>query len=273
MKKIIIASGLVLVLVASCLAVFASCNKNAKDLEYVQDKGTLLVGVTDYEPMDYQDASGKWIGFDADVARAVGEKLGVKVEFVEIDWEQKIVELKSKKIDVIWNGMTVTDKLAKEMDFSYSYAKNSQVIVTKSANLSAYSSVESIAAANAKVAVESGSAGETVAKEKFNASNVIDMQGQIKALTEVVAGTSAVAIVDYTLAASKCGSGNFADLAIVPGIEFEQEEFAVGIRKGSNMTEKINEALVALYNDGTIEAIRQKYDPDAIALMDLSKAK
>lgn len=273
MKKTIIAIILVLAVIVSCAAVFAGCNKNAKDLEYIQEKGTLLVGVTDYEPMDFQDASGKWIGFDADVARAVGEKLGVKVEFVEIDWEEKIVELKAKKIDVIWNGMTVTDALAKEMDFSYSYAKNSQVIVTKSANADKYSTVEKIVAENAKVAVESGSAGETVAKEKFSASNVVDMQGQIKALTEVVAGTSAVAIVDYTLAASKCGSGSFSDLAIIPGVEFEEEEFAVGIRKGSNLTAKLNAALVELYNDGTIETIRQQYDPDAIALLDLSKAK
>ena len=272
MKKVIIAVLLIAVLVVSCLAVFASCNKK-EDWEYIQNKGTLIVGVTDYEPMDYQDASGKWIGFDADVARAVGEKLGVKVEFVEIDWDEKIVELKSKKIDVIWNGMTVTEELGKEMDFSYSYAKNSQVIVTKSANLDKYSTAAKVTSENAKIAVEGGSAGETVAKDTFKNLTIVDVQAQVNALTEVKMGTSDIAIVDYTLAASKCGAGNFADLAIVPGVEFEEEEFAVGIRKGSKLTEKINAALVELYNDGTIETIRQKYDPDAIALLDLSKAK
>ena len=272
MKKRIIATILVLVLVASCVAVFAACGSKKTDAEYIKDKGTLVVGVTDYEPMDFQDESGNWVGFDADVAREVGKKLGVKVEFVEIDWEEKIVELKSKKIDVIWNGMTVTEELGKEVDFSYAYAKNSQVIVTKSSNLATYASVQKIANAGVKVAVESGSAGEKVAKANFS-SNVIDVQGQIKALSEVVYGTSAVAIVDYTLAASKCGIGSFADLAIVPGVEFEEEEFAVGIRKGSDLTAMINAALVELYNDGTIEAIRQNYDPDAIALIDLSKAK
>lgn len=272
MKKVIITVLLIAVLVASCLVAFASCNKK-EDWEYIQNKGTLIVGVTDYEPMDYQDASGKWIGFDADVARAVGEKLGVKVEFVEIDWDEKIVELKSKKIDVIWNGMTVTEELGKEMDFSYSYAKNSQVIVTKSANLEKYSTTAKVTSENAKIAVEGGSAGETVAKDTFKDLTVVDVQGQVNALTEVKMGTSDIAIVDYTLAASKCGVGNFADLAVVPGVEFEEEEFAVGIRKGSKLTEKINAALVELYNDGTIETIRQKYDPDAIALLDLSKAK
>ncbi|MBO7390240.1 MAG: transporter substrate-binding domain-containing protein [Clostridia bacterium] len=272
MKRIIIASLLIVVLVASCLTVFAACN-NKEDWEYIEDKGTLIVGVTDYEPMDYQDASGKWIGFDADVARAVGEKLGLEVEFVEIDWDEKIVELKSKKIDVIWNGMTVTEELGKEMDFSYSYAKNSQVIVTASANLEKYSTVQKITAENASVAVESGSAGEKVAQATFANATITDVQGQVKALTEVKMGTSDVAIVDYTLAASKCGTGNFDNLSVIPGIEFEEEEFAVGIRKGSKLTEKINAALVELYNDGTIESIRQKYDPDAIALLDLSKAK
>ena len=168
---------------------------------------------------------------------------------------------------------TVTDALAKEMDFSYSYAKNSQVIVTKSANVTTYGSVEKITTANGKVAVESGSAGETVAKANFATQSIVDVQAQVNALTEVVAGTSAVAIVDYTLAASKCGKGNFADLVIVPNVEFEPEEFAVGIRKGSNMTAEINKALVELYNDGTMESLRQQYDPDAIALLDLSKAK
>ena len=273
MKKKILVIVMVLAIIASCVAAFAACNENSKDLEYIKEKGKLLVGVTDYAPMDYQDNTGKWIGFDADVARAVAEKLGVEVEFVEIDWDQKITELKTKKIDVIWNGMTVTDELGKEMDFSYSYAKNSQVVVTKSTNLEAYSTVEKMKTAGAKIVVESGSAGETVANDTFEGNTIVDLQGQMRALSEVVAGTSDVAIVDYTLAASKCGSGDFASLAIIPGVEFEEEEFAVGIRKGSNLTEALNAALVELYNDGTIEEIRQTYDADAIALLDLSSKK
>lgn len=270
MKKTIIAIAAVLAIVLALSVGMAACNKVA-DVEYVTEKGVLLVGVTDYEPMDYQDANGNWTGFDAELARLIGKDLGVEVKFVEIDWEQKITELKSKKIDVIWNGMTVTDELAKSMDFSYSYAQNYQVVVTKTANVDKYSTVAKISAANAKVAVESGSAGETVAKDNFAAGNIIDLQGQIKALEEVTLGTSDVAIIDYTMAASKCGVGSFAGLTIVPNLTFEKEEFAVGIRKGSDLTAKINESLVKYYKDGTIEALRKQFGEDSIALIDLSK--
>lgn len=269
MKKVLIAV-LVVAMVVSCVIGLAACGEdNSKDYEYIKEKGTLVVGVTDYEPMDFVE-NGVWTGFDAELAKLVGAELGVKVEFVEIDWEQKITELKSKKIDVIWNGMTVTEKLGKSMDFSYSYAQNYQAVVVRSENLSKYATIDKIKAENARVAVESSSAGERVAKEEFAEDKVIGLQGQIKALEEVVLRTSNVAIVDYTMAASKCGKGSFEDLRIVPGLAFETEEFAVGIRKGSNLTAKINELLVKYYKDGTIENLRKQFGEDSIALCDLS---
>lgn len=268
MKKSMYVMIAVLAVVLALSVCLAACGNSGSDMEYVSKKGTLVVGVTDYAPMDYQDANGNWTGFDAEVARLVGKELGVKVEFVEIDWEQKITELKSKKIDVIWNGMTVTDELAVSMDFSYSYAQNYQAVVTKSANVSKYDSIAKMKDANVKVAVESGSAGERVANANFD-KNITDLQGQTKALAEIVAGTCDVAIIDYTMAASQCGKGNYADLAIIPGLSFEKEEFAVGIRKGSDMTAKINAALVKLYKDGTIENLRKQFGEDSIALIDL----
>jgi len=99
------------------------------DVAYIQDKGTLLVGITDFAPMDYQDDKGEWIGFDADMARKVAEKLGVEVEFVVIDWDNKIMELDSKNIDVVWNGMTLTDEVKAAMDCSNAYCNNAQVVV------------------------------------------------------------------------------------------------------------------------------------------------
>ena len=102
------------------------------DVAYIQGKGTLLVGITDFAPMDYQDANGEWIGFDADMARKVAEKLGVKVEFVEIDWDNKIMELDSKNIDVVWNGMTLTDEVKAAMDCTNAYCNNAQVVVVPS---------------------------------------------------------------------------------------------------------------------------------------------
>lgn len=257
-------------LVMALSTVLVGCGK-VEDVAYIQNKGKLIVGVTDYEPMDYQDETGKWTGFDAELARLIGKDLGVEVEFVEIDWEQKITELKSKKIDVIWNGMTVTSALAKSMDFSYSYAQNYQVVVTTAAKAGDYSTIDKIKAAKAKIAVEGGSVGETVAKANFDGNTLTDLQGQIKALEEVAMGTSDIAIIDYTMAASKCGKGSFAGLTIVSGLSFEKEEFAVGIRKGSDLTEKINASLVKYYKDGTIENLRKQFGEDSIALCDLSK--
>lgn len=99
------------------------------DVAYIQDKGTMIVGITDFAPMDYKDASGEWIGFDADMARLVAEKLGVEAQFVEIDWDNKIMELDSKNIDVVWNGMTLTAETTSAMECTNPYCNNAQVIV------------------------------------------------------------------------------------------------------------------------------------------------
>lgn len=101
------------------------------DVAYIQGKGTLIVGITDFAPMDYKDANGEWIGFDADMARIVAEKLGVEVQFVEIDWDNKIMELDSKNIDVVWNGMTLTDEVKAAMECTNPYCNNAQVVITK----------------------------------------------------------------------------------------------------------------------------------------------
>lgn len=99
------------------------------DLAYVQGKGKLVVGITDFEPMDYMDASGNWIGFDADMATAFAKSLGVEVEFVEINWDNKILELNNSSIDCVWNGMTLTDEVTSSMECSNAYMNNTQVVV------------------------------------------------------------------------------------------------------------------------------------------------
>ena len=99
------------------------------DTAYIIEKGKLIVGITDFAPMDYKDDNGEWIGFDADMARIVAEKLGVEIEFVEIDWDNKIMELDSKNIDVVWNGMTLTDEVKAAMECSVPYCNNAQVVV------------------------------------------------------------------------------------------------------------------------------------------------
>ena len=98
------------------------------DVEYIKNKGTLIVGITEFEPMDYQDGD-EWIGFDADMARIVADKLGVEAQFVVIDWDNKIMELDSKNIDVVWNGMTLTDEVTSSMECTNAYCNNAQVVV------------------------------------------------------------------------------------------------------------------------------------------------
>ncbi len=273
MKKFAKITTIVLI-VASILALSLSltaCNKNAKDLEYILEKGTLVVGITDYEPYDFEDGNGGWTGFDAEMAKLVADELGVEVEFVEIDWEKKNIELQAKTIDVIWNGMTMTDELAESMDFSYAYAKNSQVVVIKSSNASTYTNEASIN--GAKIAVESGSVAEDLAMEKFADSTVTGVAGQNSALFEVLSGTSDVAIVDSAIAKAKCGTGDFASLQIVSGLELGEEQFAVGIRKGSPLKDEINKLFVKFYNDGTMAALKAQFGPESIDLCDLSEAQ
>lgn len=271
MKKLLTAMLTIALSVVTALSLTACGKKD--DVSYVKKQGKLVIGVTDYAPYDYQDENGKWIGFDADMARLVGEELGVETEFVEISWDAKITELKSKKIDLIWNGMTVTDELKAEMDFSYSYAKNSQVAVIKKSNAQKYTNLESIK--GAKVVAEGGSAGETAAVENFGKDNVTDIESQVKALMEVMTGTADVAIIDYSMAASLCGKGSYSDLQMVDGVSIGAEEFAVGIRKGSNLVETVNKVLVNAFKSGKAEEFRQKYGANAdgsnsIALCDLS---
>lgn len=127
MKKILA----MLMAMMMILSLTAATAEEASDKQYVLDKGVLVVGITDFAPMDFKDENGEWIGFDADMSKIVAEKLGVEIEFVEIDWDNKIFELDGKAIDVVWNGMTLTDAVMEAMECSNAYCNNAQVVVTK----------------------------------------------------------------------------------------------------------------------------------------------
>lgn len=167
------------------------------DWVYIQGKGKLVVGITDYKPMDYKDENGEWIGFDADYARAVGEKLGVTVEFKEIEWENKLISLEAKEIDCIWNGMTITDAIENAADCTAPYMYNSQVAVVLKSNANKYKSLSDLA--GVAVAAEGGSAGEKVLKDNPDIDGK-SVTAQTDAILEVLSGASKAAIVDLTLA-------------------------------------------------------------------------
>ena len=232
------------------------------DLAYVQDKGTLIVGITNFEPMDYQDENGEWIGFDADLAKAFADSLGVTAQFQEIEWDNKVMELDGRTIDVVWNGMTLTDEVLSSMECSNAYLNNAQVVILPSAEVETYPDVESMA--DLTFAVEAGSAGEKMAIENgFNYTSVVD---QATAVLEVESGTCDAAIIDSLMAGAMVGEGtSYADLTYT--IQLSTEEYGVGFRKGSDMCEALNEFFVTAWNDGTIQELADTYGVSA-ALID-----
>ena len=249
MKKII---AIVLLLIMSVFAL-TSCG-NTSDTESVKAAGKLVVGVTVYEPMDYLDENSEWTGFDAELAEAFADELGVNCQLVIINWNNKVAELDSKQIDLIWNGMTASDELGEKIDFSVSYAKNAQVAVVKKG-----ASVTKDTVKTSKIAVENGSAGATVADETIKGTNINKVTAQVDALNEVLAGTSDVAIIDITMAQSVVGKGQYADLEILEGASYGDEIFAVGLRKGSDLKQSLDAFLKAKYEDGTMAALAAKY--------------
>ena len=228
------------------------------DLAYIQDKGTLVVGITDFAPMDYQNDAGEWIGFDADMAKAFVESLGVEVEFVEINWDNKILELEAKTIDCVWNGMTLTDDVTTAMECSNAYCNNAQVVIVPADKASEYQTVESLA--NLSFAVESGSAGE----EEVSALgySYTPVTAQSDALMEVAAGTSDAAVIDSLMAAAMVGEGTgYADLAYTVGLN--SEEYGVGFRKGSDLAAALNEFFQSAYADGSMIECAETYGVQA----------
>lgn len=232
------------------------------DLAYVQDKGTLIVGITNFEPMDYQDENGEWIGFDADLAKAFAESIGVTAEFQEIEWDNKVMELDGRTIDVVWNGMTLTDEVLSAMECSNAYLNNAQVVILPSAEADSYPDAESMSGLT--FAVEAGSAGEQMAIENgFAYTSVVD---QATAVLEVESGTCDAAIIDSLMAGAMVGEGtSYADLTYT--IQLSTEEYGVGFRKGSDMCEALNEFFVTAWEDGTIQSLADTYGVSA-ALID-----
>ena len=228
------------------------------DMAYVVDKGTLVVGITDFEPMDYKDENGDWIGFDADMAKAFAESLGVDVEFVEIDWDNKVLELDGKSIDCVWNGMTLTDEVTSSMECTNAYCNNAQVVVLPTSEADKYQTVESLS--DLTFAVEAGSAGEEMATEL--GLNFTPVSNQASALMEVAAGTSGAAIIDSLMAGAMVGEGtSYSDLTYT--VQLNDEKYGVGFRKGSDLAEALNEFFAASKEDGSLETIAETYGVQA----------
>lgn len=223
------------------------------DLAYVQGKGTLVVGMTDFAPMDYRDAGGNWIGFDADMAAAFAKSLGVEVEFQEITWDYKVMELDAKSIDCVWNGMTLNDEVKASMDTGDAYCLNAQVLVVPAGKAAEFENLTSLEGLN--VAVESGSAGEDAAEALGASTTAVAKQSD--ALMEVSAGTADAAVIDLLMAGAMIGEGtNYANLTYTVNLNtaqgLESEEYGVGFRKGSDLVDAWNSFWAAAIADGSV---------------------
>ena len=242
---------------ASASGSAAASETAASDLDYIKEKGKMVIGYTVYEPMNYTDADGNFTGFDTELATAVCEKLGVEPEFVEINWDTKVVELDAKSIDCIWNGMTLTDDIMANAATTKAYAKNAQVVVVKDGT--DYSSTADLVGKT--VVAEAGSAGEAAIEgdENLAQADYVSKSVQTDCLMEVAAGTADAAVLDLTLANAMIGEGtDYASLAIVD--ELNAEEYGVAFRKGSDAAAAVDTAFDELKADGTMQALADKYD-------------
>lgn len=264
--KRILTLVLVFAMVLSMATCFTSCGglDPKEDWKTIEERGYFVCGITEYKPMNYKDDKGEWTGFDTDFAKAVAEYLGVEVRFKEISWGNKYVELESGKIDFIWNGFTVgleSDGKSRTeyVDFTHAYLENYQCLVIRKDDADTLTTKESL---NGKKGVaEAGSSGQGVVESLIgDKGSIVTFDSQAEALFDLKAGRSDFAVIDYQMANAMVGKGDYPDLMVSPIVEPEPEEYAIGCRKESSMTEKINEAMIALYKDGTLTEIAEKYD-------------
>ena len=255
MKKMM-ALVLALVMMAT---MFVGCGnaKSDSDRNAIEKAGKIVVGITDYAPMDYKDENGEWTGFDAEFAEAFAEELGVDCEFYVIsDWGKKFMELETKQIDAVWNGMTITEEATSNSSVSNPYVINAQVVVMKADAVANFADAASLAGLT--IAVESGSAGEEAASAIADAT-IVPLQDQAAALMEVAAGTSDACVIDITMANAMTGEGtSYADLTY--SLSLTSEEYGVSFRKDSDLTAAFNDFMAKLMADGTLDALAAKYN-------------
>ena len=271
MKKKLIASLLALLFCFSLVACAqsgggsgsgsssSSSSGSDSDFEYIKGNGKIIVGYTVYAPMNYTDNAGNFVGFDTELTEKVCAKLGFKPDFVEIDWGTKEIELAAKSIDCIWNGLTITEERKQNMSITIPYVKNAQVVVMKAD--AAYSGTSSLVGKT--VCAEAGSAGEETIADDDNLQKAVYIAKDVQTscLMEVAAGTADAAVLDLTLAKAMTGAGtDYANLEIKDRLAVE--DYGIAFRKGSDVTEKVNEILRGFVADGTLKALADKYSLD-----------
>ncbi len=222
----------------------------------------IVVGLDDnFPPMGFKDEKGELVGFDIDLAREAAKRMGIEVKFKPIDWSAKEAELNGRRVDALWNGMTITEERKKNVAFSKPYMVNHQIIV-----VSAKSTIKTKAELAGKVVgVQDGSSAvDAVTKEEIS-KKLKDMKkfaDNVTALTDLSAGRLDAVVVDEVvgryLAAKKPGQYHILEE------HFGQEEYGVGLRKEDTaLLAKLDAALDAMNADGSAKAIYAKWFEEA----------
>jgi polar amino acid transport system substrate-binding protein len=253
MKKMIL-------LALTLLAAFslAGCQSSKTDLEYIMEKETFVVGFTDFPPMGFSE-NGKATGFDIELAQAVMDKLGIKLETRYIDWDAKVLELKSKRIDAVWNGLTITEERKLEMTFSKPYFNNNLIIIAKtSANINTIADLtgKNLGVENQSSADISVSKNQTILD---NVSEVKKYNTSAEAILALNAGQVDAVIVDEIYARyvvlKETGTTYAIGTEIIGG-----EQYGIGFRLGDEaLRDRVDEIIDELYEEGVISAISIKY--------------
>ena len=268
MKKIL---SMILVLMMALTATGLAFAEEESDADYILGKGVLNIGITLFAPINYEDPeTGELIGFDTELAEAVCADLGIEPNFIVISWDAKEIELNSKNIDCIWNGMCITPERAENMTVSDPYLLNTQAMVMKADR------EEEIMAdvSGLTVVAEQGSTGEgklqgtiaddeTVvvsAQEYFADCTYVPVGSMANALLEVKSGTADVALVDSVCALGMVRpDSDYADLVVNLDNNFGDQFYGIAFRKGSDFTALVNESIAALKEDGTVAELAEKY--------------
>lgn len=253
-------------------AVLTACGSQKEESKTTK-KETLVVGVDDtFVPMGFRDENDEIVGFDIDLAKEVGKELGMKTKIQPVDWSMKETELLTNKIDVIWNGYTVTPEREKKVAFTMPYLKNEQVIVVlKDSGIKTYADFK-----NKKVGAQEGSSGEAALLAEPEKLLSYTTSGEpigypifTEAFLDLKNKQVDGFIIDSVYAEyyiSKSDDGNLYD--ILPS-EFEEEDYAVGVNpKNKGLVEDINKAFVSLKEKGKVQEISKKWFGDDRTLIE-----
>ncbi len=256
MKKwknmMLVAAGVLVVAIG-----FAGCGSNDKAAQQELPK-KIVIGLDDnFPPMGFKDEKGNLVGFDIDMAKEAAKRANMEIEFRAIDWSSKEAELKGKKIDALWNGLSVSEERKKNILFSDAYISNGQILIVR-----ADSNIQSQEDVQGKIlAVQEGSTAYEAVKSTGldkKAKEVKQYADNVTALMDVEIGRADAIVVDSIV--GRYMIAKKAETYRVLGKEITTEDMAVGFRKeDTKLQQKFNQILADMKKDGTSGKISEKW--------------